>query len=132
MERVRTIERMSLSGLTVYAVKLLGGINDLHRRNVLSFRNGMVHQANSSDDLTRRLEHCFGCVARVADNDGGGGRVFTATDASSLAVLHSDLVDLRVQHVRATVDCAKSRERLRQATNTINRIQERTLAISTL
>lgn len=85
----------------------------------------MVDDANSADDATNHLSLVEALHIRGIANDKGRRRLLSvADDAGNLAVLEANLLNWRVQHVSSTVDGAKTRERLRQATNTVHGVQE--------
>lgn len=92
----------------------------------------MIKEADGSDDSTSGLQHSVGSVARITDNHGRTGSFLTTADAGNLAVLHDNLVDLRVEHVGTAMDSAQSRESLREATDAVDGVQEGAVAISTL
>lgn len=118
--------------LTALTTQLLSWNDDLSRGNVLRVRERMVQEANGSDRLASWLQHRLWGVARVTNDKRSLGRLRSAPDSHGLAAFHEDLVDVGVEHVGASVDSTKSAESLRKSANTVNRIEERRVAISSL
>ena len=119
--------------LTSFPTQLLRGQNDLYTWRVLSVRNGVVEQANGSDNFASRLQlvTVLWQVARVTNHQGSCGGVVSAFDACNFAlVIVGDLINFCIEHISTTVNGAEPGERLREATKPINGVQEWTITVS--
>ncbi len=100
---------MRVFKLTEVTVELLLGDNDLARGCLVSVGDGMVEDANSTNNLSNHARFVLSRdIGWIADNERGASRFFSATHTNGLAIFHEDLVDGSVEHVSATVDGAKS------------------------
>ena len=73
----------------------------------------MVHDADGADDFANNSGLAEGRhVGRVTDDERGTGRFLTASHTYSASTLEKNFVDIRVQHVGAAVDSAKTTEGL--------------------
>lgn len=82
----------------------------------------MIHQTDAPDHLARLFDFIFD-VGRVAVDLLTFGHLFAGPDPDHFAVLHDDLVDGLVQHVRPAVDGRQSGETLRQLSQAVHRVQ---------
>ena len=90
----------------------------------------MVQKANGSNNLAAWFDILFGRVAWVADNKWCLGSVFSTSDSDSLSIFEQNLVNLGVEHVSSSMNCAKSGESLRKTSKTVDWVQERRVTIS--
>jgi len=96
---------------------LLLGKNDLHTGSVMSVRDGMVHDANGSDDFPSFLDLVqVQDIAGVTDDQRSLSFFSSASDAHDLASAEEDFINLGVEHVGSTMDSTESTEGLRQTT----------------
>lgn len=90
-------------------VELLCGQDNLHRGGVVGGGNGVIKEADGSDDFASGLESIVGGVGGVAEDDWGLSGLFTASNSCDLSVgIEEDLIDLLVEHESATMDSAES------------------------
>ena len=91
----------------------------------------MIQDANGADDLagdTCLLEAAH--VGRVADNQWCAGRLFTASDTASTAIIvEKNFINVGIKHVGTAMDSAKTRERLWQTSETIHGVEERRVTV---
>jgi len=63
-------------------------------------------------------------VRGVADDKRSASAFLTAADTNSLATLKNDFIDCGVQHIGASMDGAKTRERFGKTSQSVYRIKE--------
>ena len=119
--------------LTSFPTQLLRGQNDLYTWRVLSVRNGVVEQANGSNNLASRLQlvTVLWQVAGIANHQGSCGGVVSAFDACNFAlVIVGDFIYFGIEHIGAAMNGAEPGKRLREATKSVNGVQEWTITVS--
>lgn len=89
----------------------------------------MVQNANASNDLTH-LINSVKHIGWITINLLAAGHLGAGSYSHRLAIFKDNLIDWLVQHVGASVNCAQTRETLRQLAQAVKRIQVRTLAIA--
>lgn len=113
---------------TILSFQLTLGNDDLNRWDVLGVGERVVQDADASDDLLDQLhsvlESTLDGVGRVANDHGAVGNPVSILDTDDLPVFEEDLVDVGVQHESASVDGADPRESFRDASKTVDGINE--------
>lgn len=90
-------------------IQLLGRKDDLDALGVIGLRDWVVEEADGSDDFAGGLQLVIGAVGWVTDDDWSLGSLISAPDAFDLAISsNQNLINVGLQHVGASVNCAKS------------------------
>merc|ERR1711976_38022 len=105
----------------VVTINLFLREDDLRRKSVFGVRDGVVQQANATDDLTG-LFHLVRYVRGITVDLLALGRLRSGSDTNDLSAFHDDLVDRLIQHVSAAVDSGKSSEALGKFAQTVQGI----------
>lgn len=124
--------------LTILASDLVLGNDDLNTVRVLGTRDGVLEDANSTDNLAffDNTDLALGLlagtkVAWVTDNLLGLHSLVTAPDTDELAISVSDnLVNGLIEHVGSSVDGTQTSERLGEFAKTVQGVDVWRLAIT--
>lgn len=120
--------------LTGVSAELLLGEDDLAGGGVVGVGDGVVEDADGSDDLAV-LPDLVGDaaaldVAGVADDQGRLGLLGAGSDAGDAALgVEEDLIHLGVEHVGAAVDGAQSGEGLGETAQAVDGVEEGGVAV---
>lgn len=87
--------------------------DDLHRRHIIGVGNGMIHDADASDDLPNRLNlprvSRFKHIRRAADDHLGLADFIARNNCLDLSCfIELDLINVLVEHEGASEDSAHS------------------------
>lgn len=94
--------------------------------------DGMIKDANSTNHLANDLGLLKATnVRRIANNYWGFCLLAFARNSNNLARFEQDLIDVGIEHVGATVNGAKTTERFRKTTESIDWIKEGRVTVLT-
>jgi len=106
----------------------------LHRWEVISARNGVIQNADASDNLFNEfypfLQSTPEDISGIANECAAFGYALGSFDSNNLAVFKQNLVDICVEHEGATINCTDSGKSFWNTTQTENGVDEGTRIFS--
>jgi hypothetical protein len=126
-----------LQGIAHAANKDIIDTADLRSRNdnlggfrIVRVGDGVVQEADASNNESGGADLLWGEVGRVSDNHFGDSHLISSLDTVGGSVLHQNFIDILIEHKGSTVNGANSGESFWQTTKTVDGVDVRRCSVA--